>query len=43
MGFLQRDIDELKKLLNETIEQYGTGEEDETKGQEVSRSDEVNG
>jgi hypothetical protein len=40
---LQRDIDELKKLLNETIEQYGTGEEDETKGQEVSRSDEVNG
>jgi hypothetical protein len=40
---LQRDIDELKKLLNETIQKYGTGEEDETQGQEVSRSSEVNG
>jgi hypothetical protein len=39
---LARDIAELKRILNETIEQYGTGEEDEPQGQEVSRSDEVN-
>jgi hypothetical protein len=39
---LKRDIDELKNILNETIEKYGTGEEDETQGEEVSRSDEVN-
>ncbi len=40
---LTRDIDELQKLLNETIEKYGTGEDDEPKVEEVTRSDETNG
>jgi hypothetical protein len=40
---IMKDITELQNILNETIEKYGTGEEDETQGQEVSRSDEVNG
>ena len=39
---IMKDITELQNILNETIEKYGTGEEDETQGQEVSRSDEVN-
>jgi hypothetical protein len=40
---IKTDIDALQKMLNDTIEQYGNGEEDETQGQEVTRSDEVNG
>ena len=40
---IKKDIDSLTESLRMTIEQYGTGEEDETQGQEVSRSDEVNG
>lgn len=40
---LKRDIEQLQKYLDETIAKYGTGEEDETKGEEVSRSDETNG
>lgn len=38
-----RDIQTLQGYLNDTIAKYGTGEEDETKVEEVSRSDEVNG
>lgn len=40
---LLKDIEMLKENLKITIEQYGTGEDDETKGEEVSGSDEVNG
>lgn len=40
---IQKDIDYLTKSLQLTIEKYGTGEEDETKVEEVSGSDEVNG
>jgi len=39
---LKKDIDVLTENLRITIEKYGTGEEDETQGQEVSRSGEVN-
>jgi hypothetical protein len=38
-----KDITELQNILDETIKKYGTGEEDETQGQEVTRSNEVNG
>jgi hypothetical protein len=40
---IRNDIETLQNYLNEVITKYGTGEENETKGQEVSRSDEVNG
>lgn len=40
---IQKDIDFLTKSLQLTIEKYGTGEEDETKVEEVTGSDEVNG
>lgn len=35
---LKRDIEELQNILNEAIEKYGNGEENEPQGQEVSRS-----
>jgi ribosomal protein L37AE/L43A len=38
-----KDIETLKGYLTETITKYGTGDEDETKGEEVSRSDETDG
>jgi hypothetical protein len=40
---LKQDIETLQQYLDETITKYGTGEEDETKGEEVSRSNETNG
>jgi len=39
---LKNDIETLQRYLDDTITKYGTGEEDETQGQEVSRSSEVN-
>jgi hypothetical protein len=39
---LRKDIEMLQENLKVTIDQYGTGEEDETNGEEVSRNDEVN-
>jgi len=39
---LKKDIDQLKEWLAETIEKYGTGEDDEPKVEEVTRSDETN-
>lgn len=38
---LRKDIEMLQENLRLTIEQYGTGEEDETKVEEVTGSDEV--
>lgn len=40
---LKKDIETLQQYLDETIAKYGTGDEDETKGEEVSRSNETNG
>ncbi len=40
---LKKDIEMLQENLRVTIEQYGTGEDDEANGEEVSRSDETNG
>lgn len=40
---LIKDIELLKENLRITIEQYGTGEDDEIQGEEVSRSNETNG
>ena len=40
---LKKDIETLQQYLDETIAKYGTGEDDETKVEEVSGSDEVNG
>ena len=40
---LMRDIQELKIILNKTIEEYGTGEDNEPQGQEVTGTDETNG
>ena len=42
-GDIRADIEQLQKYLDETIAKYGTGEDDETKVEEVSGSDEVNG
>jgi hypothetical protein len=39
---LRKDIELLKENLRVTIEQYGTGEEDEIKVEEVSGNDETN-
>ena len=39
---IRDDIETLQNYLNEAIAKYGTGEDDETQGQEVSRSSEVN-
>lgn len=39
---IRADIQKLQQYLNETIEKYGTGEKDEIKVEEVSRSDETN-
>lgn len=38
-----KDIETLKGYLTETIAKYGTGEDDETKGEEVSGVNETNG
>ena len=38
-----KDIELLRNNLVETIKKFGTGDNDETKGEEVSRSDETNG
>jgi hypothetical protein len=40
---LKKDIETLQQYLDETIAKYGTGEDDETKVEEVSGSDEING
>lgn len=40
---LKKDIEMLQQYLDETIAKYGTGEDDETKGEEVSGSNETNG
>jgi hypothetical protein len=40
---LKKDIEMLQENLRVTIDQYGTGEEDATKVEEVTGSDEVNG
>lgn len=42
-GDIKTDIEKLQQYLDETIAKYGTGEDDETKGEEVSRSDKING
>jgi len=40
---IMADINELKRILEEKIQQYDTGEEDETKGEKVSGINETNG
>lgn len=40
---LKKDIDTLQQYLDDAISKYGTGEDDEPKVEEVSRSYEVNG
>lgn len=40
---LQKDIKQLQTYLDETIAKYGTGEDNETKVEEVTGSNEVNG
>lgn len=40
---LKKDIEMLQENLRVTIEQYGTGEDDDTNGQEVSKNDKING
>ena len=40
---LQKDIEALKGYLKETIEKYGTGEDDETKVEKIIGIDETNG
>jgi recombinational DNA repair ATPase RecF len=39
---IQKDIDYLTECLQMTIEQYGTGEDDETQSEEVSGTNETN-
>lgn len=38
---IRADIEQLQQWLKETIEKYGTGDDDETKNEETSRKDEV--
>lgn len=40
---IMKDITELQNILDETIKKYGTGEDNETQGQEVSGVSKVNG